>query len=167
MQFISCISPKRWVSGTPTCTIRSPWFKHWVISLCIGMHTKRSTELHPKVIPSGVKQNMSSRSVHPFHATTFTINRIWVNTRIFLLFLECTSSGHSPFEVFFSTLGDINGLWWRMKTCRNIEWLYEFYVWVINSKWINWTNSNKLWGGGSKFLIITMVIIITRGFIIL
>ena len=42
-----------------------------VSDFCIRMPTKRLTQLHPKVIASGVKQHLSSQSLHPFQATTF------------------------------------------------------------------------------------------------
>ena len=38
------------------------------------MHTKQSSQRHPKVIPNGVKQDLVSQSLHPFWATTFTVS---------------------------------------------------------------------------------------------
>ena len=45
--------------------IESPKFEHQKILLYIRIHTKRLTQWHPKVIPSGVKRVLSGQSLHP------------------------------------------------------------------------------------------------------
>jgi hypothetical protein len=69
--------------------------------LDIRMHTKWFIQWHPKVIPSGVKQDLSHQSLHPCQVTTFTISHLGSTQESLELWSSAlVHSGHSLFSIF-------------------------------------------------------------------